>query len=180
MTPPEIYVPYTEVREGTYLYLLQQSEKDQVHWVDVSPTVWSYTDHLQVRWDEGEKFINMEHDIVPWPGALEDLWECNNPWCFFGYRQGIDMVANGAAPFGLVKFDQAIIESTPVVWEEMRKKYDRTLKPWMSHDLHFYEYATTRGYTPHQHYPAVFNGQPPNPKRIDLEKILQWPASTST
>lgn len=180
---PSIYVPYTHVRESTYLYLLQSVEREDVVWVDCSISEWAYTDYLQQRWNARKAFINLEHDITPWPGAITSLMTCPNPWCFFGYTPQLDLVANGAAPFGMVKFTPAIMDAVPRVWEHMRDRYRGDERAWSFNDIFFFEYATAAGCNPHQHFPSVLNAQPPNPHRVNMETILQCPSparSTST
>jgi len=36
-------------------------------------------------WRQGRGFILVEHDIVPWPGALKAMWECSRDWCGYPY-----------------------------------------------------------------------------------------------
>lgn len=178
-----VHVPYTYVREATYLFLLQQTEKSMVSWHDVSEDRWAYTDYLQDMWDRGQTFINVEHDVVPWPGALEQLMDCPNPWCFFGYRQALDVAANGGAPFGLVKLDERIIAGLPRVWQEMRVHYRDHDQAWRYNDIHFFAHARAQGWHPHQHVPSVLNAHPPEPQFVDPEVTLQCPSparSTST
>lgn len=51
---------------------------------------FTYGQALERHWQAGEPFINVEHDIVPWPGALEALWSCASPepWCGYPYLVG--------------------------------------------------------------------------------------------
>jgi len=167
-----LYVPHTRMSEATEVFLrtaLAVPEGMEVHKVDVTDNPWGYPDHLRERWAQGESFINMEHDIVPWPGALHRLIECPEPWCFYGYQTDIDFAANGAAPFGLVKFGSDLIATIPDVWTDHRawwqsnfeKFGDRTSEPWVHCDNYFVAYVKERGlFTPHQHYPAVLNANP--------------------
>jgi len=32
-------------------------------------------------WERGSEFITIEHDVVPWPGAIAQLWGCPQLWC---------------------------------------------------------------------------------------------------
>jgi hypothetical protein len=36
-------------------------------------------------WNAGDPFIVVEHDVVPWPGAIAKLAECPNGWCTHDY-----------------------------------------------------------------------------------------------
>jgi hypothetical protein len=58
-----------------------------------------YARELQRRWASGG-FIIVEHDIVPWPGALRELDECPHEWCRFPYPIGGSL----AGTLGCVKF----------------------------------------------------------------------------
>lgn len=175
VAPPEIHVPYTHVQEGTYLYLTQQVEPERVHFHHVVGDDWAYTDYLQAQWDKRDAFINMEHDIVPWPGAFDALQVCPEFWCFFGYQAGVDVASCGAAQFGLVRFSHFLIKALPHVWTQMRTDHGATTRPWAYNDIHFFDYATRRGFRPHQHFPAVLNAQMPTPNEVDMDKMLKRP-----
>jgi hypothetical protein len=49
---------------------------------------FAYGRLLTELWNQGETFIVVEHDIVPWLGALEHLAACPQPYCAFPYRIG--------------------------------------------------------------------------------------------
>ena len=82
-----VYVPYTELKESTQVYLSHCKiwEDSEIFFVDVSNGPWAYIDYFQDRWDECSGFVNLEHDVVPWPGAVSALLCCSEPWCFYGY-----------------------------------------------------------------------------------------------
>lgn len=44
---------------------------------------WRYGRSFAQFWNKGEPFIHLEHDIVPWPGAIQELIDCPEPWCVF-------------------------------------------------------------------------------------------------
>jgi hypothetical protein len=44
-----------------------------------------YSDIFGKWWRAQEGFIVVEHDIVPWPGALQKLWDCPESWCGHSY-----------------------------------------------------------------------------------------------
>lgn len=181
----DVHVPYTHVREATYLYLLQHYNTPEypVVWQDVSGGDWAYNHYLSDSWYAGRTFINLEHDIVPWPGAVESIDQCEKPWCFYGYRADLRMVEIGAANFGLVKFSDVLIATTKNVWKDMRDDpdYSPINKPWRFNDLWFFQYATKLGFVPHQHWPSVLNAHPPDPKLVNMnaEGVLQCPTAKS-
>lgn len=159
-----LYIPYTQLREATAVFLHQVRAYEpgyRVNCVDLSSgNGWGYLNHLQQCWEAGETFLNLEHDVVPWPGALDSLTGCDRPWCFFHYLPGIDEMANRTAVFGLVKFDASLIAALPEVWQDMRVVYAKRPQPWRYCDVFFFDYATERGFRPHQHYPPVVNANP--------------------
>lgn len=147
------YVPYTSLGNATRMFLASpQTMPVPVTMVDVSRDERDYHQYLATAWSHGGTFINFEHDIVPWPGAIQSLLDCPHPWCFFGYQDQLkDTVAEaGCAMFGLVRFRRQIIEGLLGAW---------SCPPlhWRQCDIHFYDYATKNGWRPHQHLPSVFN-----------------------
>lgn len=160
----KVYVPHTHLREATRLYLADETvepEGKDVHFVDVTGSPWAYTDHLATRWMVAETWVNLEQDVVPWPGSIGALVACREPWCFYGYLSHIDMVANGGAPFGLAKFTTGFMRQTSDVWTQMRSYYEPDFaQVWRYNDIFLFDYCRKRGIVPHQHYPAVFNANP--------------------
>ena len=61
----------------------------------------SYPVMLDELWEIGKPFVIVEHDILPWPGAIQEMWTCTEPWCGFPYALpgGLD------AYLGCTKFD---------------------------------------------------------------------------
>jgi hypothetical protein len=161
-TEPTLYIPYTRISEATEVFLHTYGcVPGDVRRIDVTDNPWGYTEHLAARWVEGNTFLNLEHDVVPWPGALQDLLACERPWCFFGYLPNMDWGDCHAAPFGCVKFDASLIARTQDVWHLYREKYLTSDKPWQCCDIHFGEYMEQNfGWEPHQHTPAVLNANP--------------------
>jgi len=157
-TGPRLYVPYTQLNDATRAYLTSVLYTPvPVTLVDCNDAPWGYQDYLQMAWDKGETFLNMEHDIVPWPGAIHSLLDCPEPWCFFGYERDLDFVALNTPVFGLCRFRAEFIATMPDVWRVMRVSEQYAKVPWRGVDLHMAKYAKHLGYTPHQHWPAVFN-----------------------
>ena len=167
-----LYVPHTRVEEATQAYLLQEQSfpdtvwpNDQryprfsVEYVDVSGGPQDYTRHLQQCWEKGQTFINLEHDIVPWPGAIASLLECPQPWCAFGYLPYLDITTN-APNLGLAKFSDVFISATPQLWQRMPSRPAQ----WRYNDMWLWEYAKTHGLLPHQHWPSVLNLGPLTPQ----------------
>ena len=137
MALTRVFVPCTDVQPGTRVALLGYEPE----YVDVSADRHAYWRYFADRWAAGETFISCEHDVVPWPGALESLTECPEPWCAFGYSARDDFGAPLGPPLvrvprfsvgvpkwikptfpgpyvGLVKFTDAAIAATAELWTE--------------------------------------------------------------
>lgn len=76
---------------------------------------YSYSEMFIELWKEGEDFISLEHDVVPWPGALQELWNCGNPrWCSYKYP----LAPNVLQPaLGCIKVSSLVIEAYPLLWK---------------------------------------------------------------
>jgi hypothetical protein len=156
----KLYVPYTRLEQATEVFLASPIYTPlPVIMVDCSSDDWAYNNYLEKVWDKGGAFINMEHDIVPWPGAIQVLMQCPYPWCTFGYNPGSEIDARShASMFGLVRFLPHMMHYLPEVWRDRKRKVWPV--PWRGMDTHFFDYATERNFYPHQHFPSVLNANP--------------------
>lgn len=53
--------------------------------VDCSASPEDYPNAVRERWATGEDLIIVEHDILPWPGAIDEMIACPFRLCGFGY-----------------------------------------------------------------------------------------------
>ncbi len=72
-----------------------------------------YYDHLASCWAAGRTIVNVEHDIRPPPGAIEELLGCEEEWCSFGY-----LLIVGERQFihhglGCTKFEGSLMRRLP-------------------------------------------------------------------
>ncbi len=113
-----------------------------------------YSDFLKERWDDRESFINVEHDVVPWSGAIESLIDCPEPWCGYAYHVG---ASRDPHPYwhpmlGCTKIGLELIERIPDCWDSPVAWYDCDVQ------------LATRGYaagmSPHHHHPDVIHINP--------------------
>lgn len=124
-----------------------------------------YPEFLKARWEEGKTFINVEHDVVPWAGALESLWECDHRWCAFAYGDEIYTDDNHTPVFGCCKFSSEFMKKTAGIWDAMLagtpNPYNVMLAPnplWKVCDTWLRQWARHKGLLPvHQHFPPVKN-----------------------
>ena len=100
-------------------------------------------DHLFRRlWAEGKPFIIVEHDILPWPGAVQQIWACDRPWCGFEYF----IFGELRVQLGCVKFDPSRLGPCPL---------PDTLTAWHHLDWEVITNLSGRDETGHLHEPAV-------------------------
>lgn len=107
----------------------------------------AYAGILAALWQDGQEFINLEHDVAPWPGALTDLWSCPNPFCYYRYPswpQGRLTVG-----IGCMKFGQAVLDKIPHSWEDWGNI------PWWDLDGALVSDILEAGFERHEHSPPV-------------------------
>jgi hypothetical protein len=124
-----------------------------------------YFNFLSDQWAKGKNFISIEGDILPWPGAVQQLEECTKPWCGHAYR----LDSGYLAAFGLVKFRSELMAQAPDV---MNRVTDRR---WESLDNRVRWLLMERlGIDAHQHWPPVIHtnpkylAKPADPPRIPV------------
>src|ERR1700752_1918127 len=106
-----IFCPFTDVHNAT-LTALSKYFWTELLFVDCSQE-WAFPNYFRQRWNEGETFINIEHDVVPWLGAVEELWDCPHDWCYFDYHSMPGKCECEPPPIGLVKFSETFIQQVP-------------------------------------------------------------------
>ena len=112
---PHVFTPYTELSPITSLLCSKLEDWTAVY---VGDNEWSYTRFLQERWDEHIDFINVEHDIVFWPGAIEELWDCSAEWCYYPYD-----IADPMFPYlGCTKITARLMDKAPDAWQRQRER----------------------------------------------------------
>ena len=103
---------------------------------------YAYDRLFRRLWAEGEPFVLVEHDILPWPGAVQRLWTCDRPWCAFEYF----MLGELRVALGCTKFDPSRLGPCPLpdtVWH------------WRKMDWQIIDALTDRSQCAHLHEPAV-------------------------
>ena len=108
-----------------------------------------YFNLVKELWEKGEQFIINEHDVIPWPGAIAQIDDCEHPWCTFWYRSPAGWLNNG---LGLVKFDPARL---PNIFDEPFEKTN-----WSNLDRQIYHKLQVHGVDVHTHSPSVTNLNP--------------------
>jgi hypothetical protein len=81
---------------------------------------YGYGELLARTWTGKKGFCLVERDIVPWPGAIQALWDCPKPWCGYTYMLGRGQLAQG---LGCVRFSDDLVQTEQpdfdVAWHEM-------------------------------------------------------------
>jgi|WetSurMetagenome_2_1015567.scaffolds.fasta_scaffold227392_2 hypothetical protein len=140
---PNVVVPFVNedpaARAAVRLNLEMQGLAPRYVELDAS---FAYDALIRRLWAEGEPFILVEHDILPWPGAVQQMWTCDRPWCAFEYL----MMGELRVALGCTKFDPARLGPLPLPQEPV---------PWRTMDWHIIDTLATRGECSHLHEPAV-------------------------
>src|ERR1700722_12753259 len=127
-----IYVPFTAAKlckEPVEALKIPAYEGHHVEFVELPEgDFYAYRNYFIVRWNEGEPFINIEHDVAPRLDQLQDLWSCQEHWCSCGYHP-----TDNIPYFGCVKFSAAFIRFHRGMWTDYEKTYDYW---WGSLDAH--------------------------------------------
>ena len=133
----------------------------------IATEAYTYGETMHRYWEMGDSFINVEHDIVPYPGALQAVDVCPEPWCGYDYPigyGGLQGPGRGSA-LGVVKFSRELIEANPLLSRPWR------YVPWNQLDAAIF--TSLKGKVPeryvnarwtdiiwHEHKPAVAHLSP--------------------
>lgn len=123
-------------------------------YVDVGRSESAYHDLLASVWRTGRGFVNVEQDIVPWPGALARLIECPELWCGFAYS----LSTGYNSTLGCARFQEALVHGHPTVFQEMDQLplHGEAPRKWSRVDIRLKEILEDRhGLKMHIHWPAV-------------------------
>ena len=137
---PRIVVPYSDenslVFQSMKLNLTVQGLNPR--YVDVSGNNFAYDSLFRELWSEGKPFIIVEHDIFPWPGALEQLWKCECIWGAFSYYVfGQLRVQLGCTKFNPAALGRLPLPDQPTHWSRLDWVVITNLsKRWESGHLH--------------------------------------------
>jgi hypothetical protein len=145
---PLVVVPFTRLHPITKQVL--DGYGLDVRYVDVSASDDSYRLLLQKLWDEHETISIIEHDIVPYPGAIEEAWACCADWCTHSYSWTNERGESGVGVshmLGCAKLSPRLMDAVPDVW--------RTPCHWTECDRRLFFAARDAGIDPHEHRPAV-------------------------
>lgn len=146
--PFSVVCPYTKLQPATERLLRRYQELGgwPLRFVKLDGGD-GYRRLLRELWEDGEATIIVEHDILPWPGAIEELAACPGAWCAHSYEW------NGGVGvyhmLGCAKLGAELKRRVPRVWHEPLD--------WSLCDRHLYFAAYELEIEPHPHRPAVIH-----------------------
>lgn len=119
VTSKTVIVPWTDSTLVSRLvrFLRAEGFDPQPVW---TKTDYSYWETLQQQWKREEKFIIVEHDVVPFPGALQSLWDCSHNYCGFPYR--LRSCSGVSTALGCTKFSAELQKSYPGLLDDIAKE----------------------------------------------------------
>lgn len=98
-------------------------------------------------WENRRTVLIIERDILPWPGACQEIINCPYHWCSNTYKmRGGYGIHHG---FGFTKFGSKFMDKYPDIWTQVE-----TTK-WNTLDAQLCELVKREGETPHPHRPSV-------------------------
>lgn len=157
---PRVIVPFANdvsdpaILAATKLNLEMQGIKPRFERMNGTLTsMFTYDNLIRRLWEEGEPFILVEHDILPWPGAVQQLWTCERPWCGFEYFIFGEM----RVQLGCVKFEPARLGPVPLPDDEVMA--------WPGMDWAIIAALARRGESGHLHTPPVTHLNPAHQRR---------------
>lgn len=112
---------------------------------------FGYGQQLARLWQEGEGFTLLEHDVIPWVGAIRQLEECDGCWCSFPYAKS----GRTLHSLGFIKFSNWLVSEHPELAEGWSGE------PWQSLEAPVLRAALSIA-PPCEHGPAVGHAREPD------------------
>lgn len=127
---------------------------------DIYSHLDDYFCFLRDQWEvsryqsHGEPLLILGPDMLPWPGALEELVNCSSDWCGFGYPD-LDAIWWG---LGCAKFSHALMHDFPDAVLDVAKEPSTPLHPschWCTLDENLQRSLRRYGLEMHRHGPPI-------------------------
>lgn len=151
MSGPRVVVPYAPGKLHPITRAVLESYC--LPWLTFCETSgrFGYSTLLEALWHECRTVVIVEQDVIPWPGAIEELHGCPGVWCTCSYPYA------GQGPgiyhmLGCSKISDRLMAATPNLWSEP--------VPWNECDVHLLRAANAQGQEPHPHRPPVVHLNP--------------------
>lgn len=127
------------------------SEGIVAQYIGVGHSPYGYHHLMRDIWSQRKQVIIVEHDIVPWPGAIAELAACPCAWGSYSYK-----IHGGIGIFhglGCTKLTPELMDATSDLWSDEVWHQDH----WSKIDQVLFFAARERGYEPHHHRPPVIH-----------------------
>jgi hypothetical protein len=120
--------------------------------VDVSGSNTAYPDAVRARWDTGEDLVIIEHDILPWPGAIDELLACPFDLCGLPYVEH----STFATALGCTRIGQRVQSSTeiPLTTTTQGPPFEHPVT-WNTLDWDLFSVVQSAGFRLDVHAPPV-------------------------
>lgn len=66
-------------------------------------------------WQRHESFVIVEHDVVPWPGALYMMMDCARHWCSYMYPAAPHNLTDA---LGCIKVGVTLMDNYPNLYQD--------------------------------------------------------------
>lgn len=108
----KVFLPFTRLRSETY-----HAIPDGVL-VPLTDRTNGYGQYFKERWDAGEGFVNVEQDVVPKEGLIDEMVGCQSEVCFASYvYPGQPERLNRGTYLGCVKISDKFIQRNPTLFD---------------------------------------------------------------
>jgi hypothetical protein len=134
-------------------------EQVGAEFADVGASDTAYSELVAKLWAAGESFLLLEHDVLPTPELLDEMWACESAWCAgFAWRYSGPVYPGETKPqypirqretaLFLSKFAADLLRRTPNVIGGVRVR-------WPMLDLALLPTLRQSGAEPHLHGPVT-------------------------
>lgn len=144
-------------------FMLRAEHPNDVTWADCSGGDDAYFEAVKSMWNQGETFVIVEQDILPWPGALKEIYECSHRFCILWtpHWQSINRDGSWTYAHGIVKYGSGLINQIPNYFNEYAETHH-----WSQFDWNI---VATYGSEIHYHWPPVIHLSPIRFDSVKLE-----------
>lgn len=137
------------------------SHPDGVIYHDCNGSVDNYHNYFVYEWQKGERFINVEHDVIVPPNRLQELWDCPKPWCIIPYPYTGHPDKYLTYSLGVAKFHESLMCYFPTLIMDLET--DALTDPFKNYPPRHFMVLADRialrlysyGYVQHEHWPPV-------------------------
>ena len=116
----QVIVPYSECRRDTVNNLIApliKREHNDVEFIKLASEDDAYWKLMCEIWERRELVVINEHDILPYPTAIQALLDCPYHWCSYTYEmKGGYGIHHG---LGCTKLDSQFMDKFPDAWVNM-------------------------------------------------------------